>query len=166
MEATFEAREGLMLPQGNLFGSQDPSMVQQCTDIPSAAMQRRQWGLSLAAELGIDYVEAYGPYREMRPLLQSNIFEPQGSVPQQCETGRGQFPSEVSAKLAAPKEEQAEAGSGHYSASEPFVTEITVPCVQHTSQGIQYAISTWRPNVHFSALSQLYLRTSTVILSR
>ena len=93
MEATSEARKGLMLPQGNLFGSQDP-MVQQCTDTPSAAMQRRQWGLALAAELGIDYVEAYGPYREMRPLLQSNIFEPQGSVPQQCETGRGQFSSE------------------------------------------------------------------------
>ena len=118
MEVTSEAREGLMLPQGNLFGSQDP-IVQQCTDISSAAMQRRQWGLSLAAELGIDYVKTYGPYREMRPLLQSNIFEPRGSVPQQCETGRGQFPTEVSAKLAAPQEEQAEAGSRHY-----MVTEV------------------------------------------
>ena len=116
MEATSEARKGLMLPQGNSIGPQG-LMVQQCTDTPSAAMQRRQWGLALAAELGIDYVEAYGPYREIRPLLQSNIFEPQGSVPQQCETGRGQFSSEVSAKLAAPQEEQAEAGSRHYNAS-------------------------------------------------
>ena len=75
-----------------------------------------EWGLSLAAELGIDYVEAYGPYREMRPLLQSNTFEPQGSVPQQCETGRGQFSSEVSAKLAAPQdqEEQAESGGSRF----------------------------------------------------
>ena len=72
MEAISEAREGLVLPQGNKIGSQDP-MVQQCTDTPSAAMLRRQWGLALAAKLGIDYVEAYGPFREIRPLLQGSL---------------------------------------------------------------------------------------------
>ena len=46
MEATSEARKGLMLPQGNSIGPQGLK-VQQCTDTPSAAMQRGQWGLSL-----------------------------------------------------------------------------------------------------------------------
>ena len=115
MEATSEAREGLMLPQGNLFGSQDPSMVQQCTDIPSAAMQRGQWGFSLAAEPGIDSVGTYELYRKIRSLPQGSTFEPQGSRPQQCETGRGQFSTEVSVLLAALQEKRAKADSRHYS---------------------------------------------------
>ena len=54
MGVTSEAREGLTLPQGNQFGSQD-SWVQQCTDISNAAMQL---GLFLSARWGIDYVVA------------------------------------------------------------------------------------------------------------
>ena len=138
MEATSEARKGLMLPQGNLFGSQDP-MVQQCTDMSSAAMRRRQWGLALAAKLGIDYVGTYGPYREIRSLLQGSIFEPQGSSPQQCETGRGQFSSEVSAKLAAPQEEQAEAGSRHYSV---FAVAAVLKRRYFLSHPLPYALGT------------------------
>ena len=52
MEVTSEAREGLMLPQGNQIGSQDP-WVQQYIDISESAMQL---GLFLSARWGIDYV--------------------------------------------------------------------------------------------------------------
>ena len=118
MEATSEARKGLMLPQGNSIGPQGP-MVQQCTDTPSAAMQRGQWGFSLAAEPGIDSVGTYELYRKIRSLPQGSTFEPQGSRPQQCETGRGQFSTEVSVMLAALQEKRAKADSRHY-----MVTEV------------------------------------------
>ena len=105
MEVTSEAREGLMLPQGNRFGSQDP-WVQQCTDV-SECESAMQLGLFLSARWGIDYVIADGPlhcevYTSVAGCCtQSNTFEPQGSVPQQCETGRSLVSTEVSAKLAA-----------------------------------------------------------------
>ena len=118
MEATSEARKGLMLPQGNSIGPQG-TMVQQCTDTPSAAMQRGQWGFSLAAEPGIDSVGTYELYRKIRSLPQGSTFEPQGSRPQQCETGRGQFSTEVSVLLAALQEKRAKADSRHYT---DFVT--------------------------------------------
>ena len=113
MEATSEARKGLLLPQGNQIGSQDP-WVQQCTDISQSILQL---GLDLSARWGIEYVIADGPLHcevVVYPLLQSNTNEPQGSVPQQCETDRGLVATEVPAKLAAPKDERVEAGSGHY----------------------------------------------------
>ena len=53
MEVTSEAREGLMLPQGNRFGSQDP-WVQQCTDV-SECESAMQLGLFLSARWEIDY---------------------------------------------------------------------------------------------------------------
>ena len=75
MGVTAEHRKGLTLPQGNHFGSQDP-LVQQCTDISNAAMQR---GHLLAARLGTDWVDT--GQSQCRKVLSL----PQGSVTQRCE---------------------------------------------------------------------------------
>ena len=134
MEATSEARKGLMLPQGNSIGPQGP-MVQQCTDTPSAAMQGGQWGFSLAAEPGIDCVGTYELYRKIRSLPQGSTFEPQGSRPQQCETVRGQFSTEVSVKLAALQEKWAKADSRHYTPKSARARPNSQPAAKYRHVG-------------------------------
>ena len=102
-----EARKGLTLPQGNHFVRVATRKIHGCsnvcTDISNAAMQRAKGGSSWPPQGGESTVSKLTSLccaaRCYRYRMQGITLEPQGSVPQQCETGRCMTSAEVSAKF-------------------------------------------------------------------